>query len=205
MRKNKMKNKIKIILIISLVIAFFGLWAFRFSVVNKDVDVSTVKYYRQGEAVKYENDFFNRDDESRDGYEITVVSSSLTTYDEYIKTCNNGVDCIDADVIHPTFIYDIEVLVRNNNTEDDLYKGIDLINTRLVTVNDSMQVNDALFSVLYPNLSGVLGFSLKPKSEMTFHLPYATYEENLTEQKILSKDWQLLISLYPTEKLIEVK
>jgi len=200
-----MKHRIKSILIISLVAAFLGLWAFRFSAVNKGIDLPTVKYYRQGDTVEYGNDFFNRDDEKRDGYEITVVSASLTAYDEYIGKYNNGIDCISEDAIRPTFIYDVEVLVKNKNTEDNPYKGIDLINTRLVTVNDSMQVNDALFAVLYPNLSGQSGFSLKPESEMELHLLFATYAENETEQKILSKDWQLLISMYPTKKLISLQ
>lgn len=200
-----MKKAVKTIIICTFTVTLISLWAFRFYSVNQNVASPTTKIYAQGEVVPYENDFFHRDDESRNGYEITVVSATLMTYKKFVTLHNKTEEYISSDKIHPVYIYDIEISVKNNNTQDDTTKGIDLINTRLVTTNDSMQVNEDLFDLLYPDLSGQFGFSLRPESEMIFHLPYATYESDLTEKKILSKDWYLLISMYPTKKMIRVK
>lgn len=100
-------------------------------------------------------------------------------------------------------IYDVEVYIQNNKTEDDM-KGLDLVNSRLVSTNASMQVNDRLFGLLYPHLEGQMGFSLKPNSDMTIHLPYAEYKEKNCES-ILSRDYHFLMSMYPTKKMIEIK
>ena len=198
-----MKKRVKVILPIILVVCFSVVWGFRFRTVNTEVKSTPVKIYKTGESALYEKDFFHYADEDLDGYAITVKSAKLMTYKEFVNRHGQTEDFIPKDEIHPTYIYDVEVYIQNNKTEDDM-KGIDLVNSRLVSTNASMQVNDRLFGLLYPHLKGQMGFSLKPNSDMTIHLPYAEYKEKKRET-ILSRNYYFLMSMYPTKKMIEIK
>lgn len=196
-----MKKRLKVISPIILVVCFAVVWGFWFHAVNAEIKPTPTKIYQMNEAAPYEKDFFHYLDENRNGYEITVKSAKLMSYKEFVEQHGQTEDYIPENEIQPKYIYDVEVYVKNSNTEDDMAKGIELINTRLVSTNASMQVNDRLFGLLYPHLEGQMGFSLKPNSDMTLHLPYAEYEEN-NRETILSRDYYFLMSMYPTKKMI---
>ena len=199
-----MKKFLKIFLPCCIILIVSALWGFRFYSLNSEVEIPNIEWHSMGESVPYEDDFFHRADESREGYAITVQSATLMSYEEYVKAHGETIDYIGEDQVKPTYVYDLEVNIQNHNTVDDPAKGIDLVNTRLLASNDSMQVNDRLFALVYPKLDGQLGFCLQPNSALTLHLPYVTYEKN-TKDKLLKKDWSLLLSLYPTEKRINVE
>ncbi len=197
-----MKKRLKVIVPIILVVCFAAVWGFRFHAVNQSIEQVPVKIYKMGEPAPYEKDFFHYADENLDGYVLTVKSAKLITYKAFVELHGQTEDFIPKDEIHPTYIYDIEVYIQNRKTEDDM-QGIDLVNSRLVCENASMQVNDRLFGLLYPHLEGQMGFSLKPNSDMTVHLPYAEYKEK-NRETILSRNYYFLMSMYPTKKMIEV-
>ncbi len=199
-----MKKRTKLMFCAVLVLCFAVIWSLRFYAVNSNIHSSEVKIYTLGEAAPYEKDFFHRIDENRDGYVITVESAKLMTYKAFAHAHGVTESYISEEDSRPKYVYDIEVLIKNNNTQDDLTKGIDLINTRLVSSNASMQVDDRLFGLLYPHLSEQMSFSLKPESDMLMHLPYAEYEED--DYDILNRrDYYLLMSMYPTKKMIALK
>lgn len=198
-----MKRRLKNVLPIILIVCVAVVWSIRFRIVNTEVEPTPVKIYKTGESAPYEKDFFHYVDENLEGYVIAVKSAKLMTYKEFVNLYGQTEDIIPKDEIHPTYIYDVEVYIQNNKAEDDM-KGLDLVNSRLVSANASMQVNDRLFGLLYPHLEGQMGFSLKPNSDMTIHLPYAEYKEKNSET-ILFRDYHFLMSMYPTKKMIEIK
>lgn len=197
-----MKKRLKVTVPIILIVVFTAIWGFRFCTVNAEVKPNPVKIYKTGEPAPYENDFFHIQDENLNGYVLTVKSATLLTYKEFVEAHGQNEDFISKEETHPTYIYDIEVYIQNHKTEDDM-KGIDLVNTLLVSTNASMQVNSSLFGLLYPHLDGNMAFSLKPNSDITMHLPYAEYVET-SKEKILSRDYFLLMTMYPTKKMIEI-
>lgn len=196
-----MKRRLKVILTLIITAAAIAGWSVRFCKINGAVKLPETKIYSLGERADYGEDFFYRSDESRAGYFITVKSARLITYDEFVSTYGEP----EQSPLKPVFVYDVEAYIENENTVDDESKGIDLVNTRLVTINDSIQVDFTLFGVIYPNLSGVSGFSLKPCTAMTFHLPFTVYDESADMKEISSEEWYLLMSMYPTKKMISIK
>lgn len=197
-----MKKRLKILLTLIIAAGAVAGWSIRFYKVNSAVNLPESKIYSLGERAEYGEDFFYLSDESRAGYFITVKSARLITYDEFVSTYGKPEQ---DSPLKPVLVYDVEAYIENENTADDESKGIDLVNTRLVTANDSIQVDFTLFGVIYSNLSGVSGFSLKPCTAMTFHLPFTVYDESADMKEISSDDWYLLMSMYPTKKMISIK
>ena len=198
-----MKKRLKVIVPIFLAVCFVAVWGFRFHTVNAETKPTPVKVYKMGEPAPYEKDFFHFADEGLEGYVLTVKSAKLMTYKDFVELHGQTEDFIPKNEIRPTYVYDVEVYIQNHKTEDKM-KGIDLVNSRLVSANASMQVNSRLFGLLYPHLDGNMVFSLNPNSDMTMHLPYAEYEET-SKEKLLSRDYSLLMTMYPTKKMIEIK
>lgn len=74
--------------------------------------------------------------------------------------------------------------------------------------NETLQVNSELWALVRPDLAGELGIRIRPGTEYTIHLPYtrpANMDRIFSAKKLLTKDYHLLLSLYPTKKIIRLK
>lgn len=182
------------------------LWGFRVYHINVGIEEQKTEVYQIGEVVSLGEDFYFSSTECIDGYEISVLSAKLMTYQEFVKEHGEREDYIEDEWMRPKYVYDVEVEIWNRNFEEDNSRGINMVVLTLNSINDVMQVNDDLFTLLYPHLDAAWGFALRPESSMVMHLPYGTsgYQKYDTYEGIDGKEWYLLLSMYPVKKMILV-
>lgn len=182
-------------------------WGARVYCLSAGIEKQQTEIYQIGEKVEYGKDFFYLASEAIEGYDITVLSAELKTYQEFVKEYGDKEVHFREEWMRPDYVYDVEVLIHNKNQEEDQGSGINLIETRLVSVDDSMQICDELFAMLYPHLEGQTGFALRPDSSMTMHFPYVQpgwAKKFLSHDKVVSSDWYLILTMYPVKKMIAV-
>lgn len=177
--------------------------------VNKDRQDFVEKIYPMGEMVPYEDDFFYRSDEIRDNYEIGVLSARIMTTEDYLEELGVTKEEVWGQSDAPKLVIDVEVLIRNNDTgTEDNGQYIDTLNTLLISGGDNFQTNDGLFFTLYPQAAqtGSTGFKLQNNSEMVVHFPYAVLDWQPTSiERIKGQDLYMLLSMYPTKKMIKIE
>ena len=174
--------------------------------VNADVKQPLVTVYREGEYVPLGEDYFYQEQEKSPGYEVKVISSEMKPFAAFVEEYGQTEDYID-EWMRATYVIDVKVTIKNTNTDEKIGRGIDLIDTQIQAVNDTIQVNNALFSLVEPKLSGQTGFRVRPGTEFTTHLPFMRpgYKDKYeSESAFLGKDYYLLLSMYPTKKMIEL-
>lgn len=181
------------------------LWTIGVVKINKSEKEVSKIIYPMGEWVGYENDFYEKSSDTRNGYSIKVVDARVVKYDDFLS--ERGIEVFkDSESFTPDYIFDVTVIIKNeNNTEG----GISMIDTTLNSVNDIMQVDFDIFDALYEQLSGSVSFSLKTNTEMEFHFPFKVANaqfQKVCDYEYLTKNiFYLNLSQYPTEKSIEVK
>lgn len=203
-------KKRTIILCLAVLLCLVGVGV-RIWYVNKNNEQLVTKTYPMGETVAFGDDFFYMGDDLREGYDIKVQSANIKTIQEFMEENGKTTDYLHElypeNAALPSHVYDVEVTVRNNNTEED-DKNIDLVNMQLTSLNKSYQVSMDLFSLLYPQVDNTsFGFKVRPGTETTVHLPYAVLDINwatLTTEEIKSEQVYLLLSMYPVKKVIEI-
>ncbi len=197
-----MKKKISIIV---LCILIFCVWAFNIYRVNSTVEKVPQEVHPMGQWVKYGDNFYDKATENRNGYSIKVVDAEVVVFDEFLKQNNISV-YKDEELFKPEYIYDVTVIVKNENNTDS---GISMIDTTLNSINNIMQVDFDVFDALYPQLNGSISFSVKPGTEMEFHFPFVVanaYFEKICDCDYLTNNtFYLNLSQYPIENSIEVK
>ena len=114
------------------------------------------------------------------------------------------------DGIMVTDILAVEVTIRNSNdknaTPEEDTQFVDMLNIQILSQGDNYQRSDELFGKMYPKLDqSTFGFRVAPGTEYTMTIPYAVLEWQRTDsEKIKQKQNYLLLSMYPTKKMIEV-
>jgi hypothetical protein len=104
-------------------------------------------------------------------------------------------------------VLDIELTIRNSNTDEEVGRGFDFVQMVAIASNEIFQVNNELWTLVRPDLAGELGIRVRPGTEYTVHLPYtrpASMDRVSSPKKLLTKDFHLLLSLYPTKKVIRL-
>lgn len=199
-----MMKRRTVLLCLAALVCLAGV-AFRIWIVNQDNERLVSKTYSMGETVAFGEDFFYTGNDAREGYAISVNTAEVKTIEAFLAEHGETMDFFKKDAFPLSHVYDIEVTIRNENTEEN-DKNIDLISMQLVTSYKSFQVDMDLLTLLYPQLSAATyGFRLKPDSEMTIHLPYAVHEwHHLKMEEIENKQTFLLLSMYPVKKMIEI-
>lgn len=178
--------------------------------VNKDREETVTEIYPMGEMVPFEDDFFHRSDEIRDNYSIRVNSAVVMPAEEYVKTQGLTMEEVWPDGIMVTDILAVEVTIRNSNdknaTPEEDTQYIDMLNTQILSQGDDYQINHELLWKMYPKLDqSTFGFRVAPGTEHTLTLPFAALDWARTDsEKIKQKQNYLLLSMYPTKKMIEV-
>lgn len=197
-----MKKKISIVV---LCILIFCVWAFNIYRVNSTVERVPVKVHSMEQWVEYGDNFYDKATENRNGYSVKVVNAKIVAFDEFLKQNNISV-YKDEELFKPEYIYDVTVIVKNENNTDS---GISMIDTTLNSINNIMQVDFDVFDALYPQLNGSISFSVKPGTEMEFHFPFvvanADFEKICDYDYLTNNTFYLNLSQYPIESSIEVK
>lgn len=197
-----MKKKISIVV---LCILIFCVWAFNIYRVNSTVERVPVKVHSMEQWVEYGDNFYDKATENRNGYSVKVVDAEVIAFDDFLKQNNISV-YKDEELFKPEYIYDVTVIVKNENNTDS---GISMIDTTLNSINNIMQVDFDVFDALYPQLNGSISFSVKPGTEMEFHFPFvvvnADFEKICDYEYLTNNTFYLNLSQYPIENSIEVK
>lgn len=197
-----MKKKISIVV---LCILIFCVWAFNIYRVNSTAERVPVKVHSMEQWVEYGDNFYDKATENRNGYSVKVVDAKVVAFDEFLKQNNISV-YKDEELFKPEYIYDVTVIVKNENNTDS---GINMIDTTLNSINNIMQVDFDVFDALYPQLNGSISFSVKPGTEMEFHFPFvvanADFEKICDYEYLTNNSFYLNLSQYPIDNSIEVK
>lgn len=178
--------------------------------VNKDREETVTKIYPMGEMVPFEDDFFNRTEEIRDHYSVCVNSAVVMPAEEYVKAQGLTMEEVWPDGVIATDILAVEVTIQNSNDKNADPKEdtqfFDMFNVHIVSQGDTYQLDNELLWKMYPKLDqSTFGFRIAPGTEYTMVLPYAVLDWQHTDsEKIKHKKNYLLLSMYPTKKMIEV-
>ena len=106
-----MKKKISIIV---LCILIFCVWAFNIYRVNSTVERVPVKVHSMEQWVEYGDNFYDKATENRNGYSVKVVDAKVVAFDEFLKQNNISV-YKDEELFKPEYIYDVTVIIKNEN------------------------------------------------------------------------------------------
>lgn len=202
--------KRKKIVIISCLSLLFMLCCSKIYVLNSTCQKPEIEIYESNISVPIGENFYANASEDLDGFEFIVHNAKIYTYEQYLDQFDLYNDnTSETEAYTPQYVYDVEVTIRNvyNNNTDPQAAAINLVTTVLKSSNHQIQVNGKLFSILYPQLRGAYGFKLRTESEMTFHFPYTAiqeYDDKCDRNYYESEEFYLLISMYPTEKMIRV-
>ena len=201
------KRSLAICLVVLLCLTGIGV---RIWYVNKDLEETVTKIYPMGEMVPFEDDFFNRSDEIRDHYSVRVNSAVVMPAEEYVKTQGLTMEEVWPDGTLTTDILAVEVTIQNSNDknadpEEDT-QFFDMINIQIMSQGDSYQLDNELLWKMYPKLDqSTFGFRVAPGTEHTLTIPYAVLDWQRTDSEAIKhKKNYLLLSMYPTKKMIEV-
>lgn len=170
-------------------------------------DVETV-IYPMREVVDLGDDYFYNPDDNRSDYDIEVLSAEVLPVEEYLEKYGlTREEVWGEDEVLASTVYDVEIWLRNNNTDpENDTQYIDLLNMQLTTNRDIYQVNAELLWGLYPQLDkSTYAFRVAPGTETTIHLPYTDLKSmRLSIDEIKNRDTYLYLSMYPTKRMIEI-
>lgn len=172
--------------------------------VNKDLKETVTKIYPMGEMVSFGEDYFHRDDEIRRDYSVRVNSAVVMPVEEYVKMQGLTMEEVWPDGTLTTDIFAVEVTIRNDCKEED-QQFFDLLNIHILSEGEDYQRAHNLIEKMYPVVGQTAGFKVAPGTEYTMTIPYAVLEWQRTDSEAIKhKKNYLLLSMYPTKKMIEV-
>ena len=172
--------------------------------VNKDREETVTKIYPMGEMVSFGEDYFHRDDEIRRDYSVRVNSAVVMPVEEYVKMQGLTMEEVWPDGTLTTDIFAVEVTIRNDCKEED-QQFFDLLNIHILSDGEDYQRAHNLIEKMYPVIGQTAGFTVAPGTEYTMTIPYAVLEWQRTDSETIKhKKNYLLLSMYPTKKMIEV-
>jgi hypothetical protein len=185
-------------------------WGARVYYVNSTSEKPNIEIYSSNEMVDIGSNFLMVAEENMNGYLVRVNGASVKTLAEFLTEIGQPPDYFQTAtaVYIPTYVYDLEVTVRNENSEgSDLAVGINLIGTVLKSANHQIQVHHELFDLLYPQLKGEYGFRVRPGTEMALHFPFTAIRDNAKKRDrayFETEQFYLILSRYPVQKMIKV-
>ena len=191
-------KKIIIIITISLILAC----GTRFYFVNKNVEKPNIQVYEKGITVPVGKDFFENTNEDMDGYTFKILDTSFMKAEDYFEIYHAEENLNQMSEYYDYF-YVVKVSIGNTGETSSDQKGIALINCCLKGTTYILSFNDIAYQVANPSMPDS-AFSLKPNTEKEIIIPFTVIPE-LTSYKSLQKDPpKLQISLFPTQKLLEL-
>ena len=192
-----MKKKIIAIVVFLICIVLYGA---RVYYVNSSHEPIIIKEYPFGTKVPYGTDYNHTSRDSIDGYFIEILDTGLYDKEEFIKEFN-----ISSQVLDMTkCFYVVDVRFYNENKETSTESGIFLLFHSLITSSDYYMPDDDLTLEVNPDLPQVY-FALRHESSMDVKIVYCLNEPHFrNKQQALKKDFKLLITQYPTRKILKL-
>lgn len=194
-------RKVKKILLLSVLFVGGILYVARVWHVNRDVKLAVTKEYAKGEAVAFEDDFIHSADTNSRGYSLQILDSQIYKRQDFIDTYNIKAEIDSA----YAYLYVVDVKAYNTNKVIDTDHGIQLWFTPLVSLTDYIVANSSLTLEVNETLPD-MSFALRAESDMDIKIIYPILESNYKDMEALEKeDFSILISEYPTRKLLNLK
>ncbi len=189
-----MKRRMIKISILSLLVMIFGI---RVYFVNSKIRYPINKYYKKGDEVAIENDFFDNDTENMEGYSINVKDTELLSMENFYNKYNikNKEKFINSD-----YIFLVKVNFKNTNNKLGVNAGINL-GQYMITNGAYLNYCDR-DAYTYVNDFKSLTFSLREGTNKDFVIPFTINKMHISEEKFKKGSPQLIVSLYPTRKSI---
>lgn len=200
-------------IILGLVILSAGvLIGIRIHSVNKKIVYPEIKEYGMQEEVPIGDNIFLEDCENMDGYSVTAKDAEIMSYDEFLERFQYNEDTQGKlfkgdEMTYPEMVYNVKVVVKNRNQEDNPEKGIDFRNYALYGVDFQLPLSELLYAVANPDMKdGQMTFRLRTETEKEFYLPFyfspSSISQPLPMEKVLDRKLYLPVSLYPEQRQI---
>lgn len=204
-----MKDKAKIFVITFAVIALLCCYSARVVYINKNAKKSETEIFGQGEFVDLGDNYFYNSGEQLDGYSVKVESAKLMTLENFINSFGRSFDeykkqAEDDNVYLNRYVVCVELTIKNSHSQG---YGIDIISSRVCTVNYNLECNAYLFSYIYPDFEEYTYLKVREGTEFRIALPYLlipSYEEILGEKDLINADLYLNLTQYPIKKMIKL-
>lgn len=183
--------------------------------VNRGIESPEVVQFEKGEEAEIGRNIFNDRVENMNGYSVTAESARIMTYEDYLKKYGyneeeDGVLFEEDSMLRPEMIYEVDILVKNHNKEDNTGCGISYSDYKLTASDFMLSVSSPLYwianDIAEENQNLMMSFRLRPESEMRFHLPFyfapGSPAESVSEETVRDANLQLVLSLYPEQRQI---
>lgn len=176
---------------------------FRIYQVNQQVSNVPEKIYDMGEKVPFEDDVFYID--SMKGYSLTILSAEVKTTEQFLEEYGASMEDIPEANYTPK-VYDLEVEVANDNNVET---GINLYEMQLRN-NAAYAGFDEVYYRIANKEKGYqdISIAVQPGTSVTMHWIFIMPEQCFSKQayeNIENLDLKLVMSLYPTKKMIRLK
>ncbi len=193
-----MKNKIS--LIIAVIVLITALY--RIYYVNINCEKSAFEIISKGEMAEIKDNFFDKSDESMDGYAVTIKQSEIIPADEYLAQYKHTLDeQIYSDL---EYYYIVTVTVTNKNNPFVGEKGIDFGRWYLQGTDYILKIEDFAYSLSNETVGNSMQISLRENSDMEFTLPFYIFNKSHPYEKISTDSFYLVISDYPKKLMLEL-
>lgn len=199
------KRKVTAIALSILFLMLLVLWFIKCYSTNTRAFHQNEEYYKIGEYVNLDGDFFFNVNEKTKGYSIKVNSYEIVNYNDFYNSYHQEIPCYDG--VSLKNILMVNVTVRNElNTDGCLpFKGFALYNGALQVPIDFEALN-----LIDPKIEGSGVLRLIENSQVTLTFPFSSMplDETTNSKKlnyILENEPLLLcVSEFPVRKLITV-
>lgn len=190
----------------------------RICLVNQEIEYPDLVKFQMGEEAGIGRNIFRSSSENMNGYSVTAEKARIMTYEEYLEKYGysektDGILFEEGNMLRPEMIYEVDILVKNQNKRDNENCGISFLDYKLAASDFMLSISSPLYwianDIADENRNMTLSFRLQPGTEMRFHLPFyyspdALHEPVSTETVRNAELW-LQLSLYPEQRQIRIK
>lgn len=188
-----------IIFIVSLLLTCG--FVFRVHAVNSKKNYPVLQEYQSNENVPLESDFFFSDNENMNGYSVKVIDTEVLTHDEFMERYHVEEDKEEAfkDANHMVLV------TTEFNNLSNMQGDSAGINLQYLIIQSGSFINYIDREALpYVNDFNVLSFCLSPQTKKQIIIPFRIYKGHISIERFYHNHPQLVVSLYPHKKSIEL-
>lgn len=159
--------------------------------------------YEMGEVVPLENDVIY--DTYMTGYSVTVLDAQILTTEKFCDKYDANPAEIGKSYYTPK-VYDVEVKIENTDNEDT---GINLWDWKIQNNAALAGTNDIYYRIANKDKGyTATAIAVKPGTAVTMHVIFSIPELNFTKyayEHIEDENMKLVVTLYPTKKMIKLQ
>lgn len=193
-----MKNKIS--LTIAVIVLITALCRIFYININAEKSVSEI--IPAGETAEIKDNFFDKSNESMDGYAVTVRQSEIVPAGEYLARYGHTIDeQLYSDL---EYYYIVRVIVTNKNNQFVGEKGIDFGKWYIQGNDYILKIEDFAYSLSNETVGNSMQISLRENSDMEFILPFYIFNRSHSYEKIYDYSCYLVISDYPEKLMLKL-